>query len=284
MELFGAIEAGGTKFVCGVGTGPDDIEITQFPTGSPAETLAGAVAWLSARSAGGLKAVGIGSFGPLDLNPDSPRYGFITSTPKAAWRNFDLAGAVRNALHAPVYIDTDVNAAILAEARWGAAQDLSSCLYLTIGTGIGGGAIVSRRLLHGLTHPEMGHIRIPRDRPSDPFPGICPYHGDCLEGLASGPAIEARWGQRAEHLGFGHRAWLLEAKYLAYGIANYVCMLSPQRIFLGGGVMRQTQLYAMIRAELEAILGGYFQNLPDIVPASLGERAGVLGALALAQV
>ncbi len=280
---FGAIEAGGTKFVCGVGTGPHDIVTTQIATTSPAATIAETVAWLSAQSSGGdLSAVGIGSFGPVDLNPDSPSWGYITSTPKAAWRNVDLAGAIRKGLGAPVRFDTDVNAAVLGEARWGAARSIANCLYLTIGTGIGGGAMVSGRLLHGLTHPEMGHVRIPHDLLEDPFRGDCPYHGDCLEGLASGPAIEARWGVRPEELAPDHPGWALEAKYLAYGIANYVCTLSPERILLGGGVMRQAGLYSMINAELERLLAGYVSKMPLVMPSQLGGLAGVLGALALA--
>jgi fructokinase len=216
------------------------------------------------------------------LNPDSPTWGYITSTPKAAWRNFDLAGAIREALGVPVPFDTDVNAAVLGEARWGAARGVANCLYLTVGTGIGGGAIVSGRLLHGLTHPEMGHVRIPHDLAEDPFAGACPYHGDCLEGLASGPAIEARWGVKPEELAPDHPAWALEAKYLAYGIANYVCTLSPERILLGGGVMRQTGLYPAITRELERVLAGYVSKIPLAIPPQLGGLAGVLGALALA--
>lgn len=280
MGIFGAIEAGGTKFVCGAGTGPEDIVTTEIPTTTPAATVAEAVSWLS--SNGKVNAIGIGSFGPVDLNPDSPTWGYITSTPKAAWRNFDLAGATREALGVPVRFDTDVNAAVLGEARWGAGRGVANCLYLTVGTGIGGGAIVSGRLLHGLTHPEMGHIRIPHDLAEDPFAGACPYHGDCLEGLASGPAIEARWGVKPEELPPDHPAWDLEAKYLAYGIANYVCTLSPERILLGGGVMRQTGLYPAINAELERILAGYVSKIPLAMPAQLGGLAGVLGALALA--
>ena len=283
-KAFGAIEAGGTKFVCGVGTGPDDIVTIEIPTTSPAATIAGVISWLSARSPdGGLVEVGIGSFGPVDLIADSPSWGYITSTPKAAWRNFDLAGAIGKGLGVPVRFDTDVNAALLGEARWGAARDIANCLYLTIGTGIGGGAIVSGRLLHGLTHPEMGHVRIPHDLAEDPFAGVCPYHGDCLEGLASGPAIEARWGVKAEELAPGHPAWALEAKYLAYGIANYVCTLSPERILLGGGVMRRADLYFMIAKELERVLAGYVSKIPAVLPPQLGGLAGVLGALALAQ-
>ena len=278
MAVFGGIEAGGTKFVCGIGTGPDDLVTTHIPTTSPEATVAEAVAWIGEKSAGRLSAVGIGSFGPVDL-----RSGFITSTPKAAWRNYDLSGAFGKALGVPVRFDTDVNAAVLGEARWGAARDVSNCLYLTVGTGVGGGAVVGGKILHGLTHPEMGHVRIPHDSAADPYAGGCPYHGDCLEGLASGPAIEARWGVPGWDLPRDHPAWVLEARYLALGIANFICTLSPERILIGGGVMRQTQLYAMVREEVGRILVGYVELLPDIIPPGLGEFAGVLGALALAE-
>jgi fructokinase len=279
MGVLGAIEAGGTKFVCGVGTGPEDLVTTQIPTTSPEATVGEAIAWFEARKP---SVVGIGSFGPVDLNPASPTWGHITSTPKAAWRDYDLAGAIARGLGAPVRFNTDVNAAVLGEARWGAARGVSSCLYLTVGTGIGGGAMVSGRILHGLSHPEMGHVRIPHDLARDPFPGSCPYHGDCLEGLASGPALRARWGAPGSELAADHPAWALEAEYLAYGIANFVCTLSPERILLGGGVMEQAHLYDMVRSALERILGGYVSELPAVIPPELGSRAGVLGALALA--
>jgi fructokinase len=276
--MLGAIEAGGTKFVCGVGTGPEDLITTRIRTSSPEATVAAAVHWIGEQSTGQLSAVGIGSFGPVDLNT-----GFITSTPKAAWRNFDLVGAVEKGLGVPVCFDTDVNAAVLGEARWGAARDVANCLYLTIGTGIGGGAIVGGQIVHGLTHPEMGHIRIPHDMAADPYAGACPYHGDCLEGLASGPAIEERWGAPAWDLPPDHPAWVLEAHYLALGSANFICALSPERILIGGGVMRQSQLYEMVGQEVGRILAGYVDKLPGIGPPGLGELAGVLGALALAE-
>jgi fructokinase len=290
MSLFGAIEAGGTKFVCGVGTGPEDLETVQFPTTSPEATLQGAVDFFRERAAGKLRAVGIASFGPIDLHTDSPTYGYITSTPKEGWRNLDIVGAIGRALDVPVGFDTDVNGSALGEARWGAAQGLTDFLYLTVGTGIGGGALVHGRILHGLTHPEMGHIRVPHDLTRDPYPGGCPYHADCLEGLASGPAMEARWGAPAQALPADHRAWKLEARYLALGLANWVCTLSPQRIVMGGGVMQQAHLFPAIREELAQILNGYIQA-PEIterrenfvVPPKLGSRAGVLGGLALAQ-
>ncbi len=290
MGVFGGIEAGGTKFVCGVGTGPHDLETVRIPTTSPEETVAAAAAFFRERSVGGLRAVGIASFGPVDLDPGSPRFGHITSTPKQGWQNFDLAGAVRRSLDVPVGFDTDVNGAVLGEARWGAARGLADAMYLTVGTGIGGGAIVHGRVLHGLMHPEMGHIRIPHDLAADPYPGCCPYHGDCLEGLASGPAIEARWGGPAQGLGAGHPAWALEARYLALALTAWVCTLSPRRIVLGGGVMEQPQLFPLIRMELARLLNGYIRmrDLTEgldryVVPPQLGGRAGVLGALVLAE-
>ena len=291
--LFGAIEAGGTKFVCLVGSGPEDLRAeTRFPTTTPDATIRNAVEFLRAEQGrqGPLAAVGIASFGPVDLQPRSPTYGFITSTPKPGWANVDIVGAARAALEVPVGFDTDVNAAGLAEWRWGAARGLDSVLYLTVGTGIGGGGLVDGRLLHGLVHPEMGHIRIPHDLSADPFPGACPFHGDCLEGLASGPAMRARWQQAAEDLLDDHPAWLLEAQYLALAVVNFVCTLSPQRIVMGGGVMSHPPLLGMIRAQVVELLNNYVRA-PEvieqineyIVAPALAARAGVLGGLALAE-
>ena len=238
----------------------------------------------------GLRAIGIGSFGPVDLHRDSLSYGHITATPKLAWRNFNLAGAVRNALNLPIGFDTDVNAAALGEARWGGAQTVADFLYVTVGTGIGGGALVRGNPLHGLQHPEMGHIRVPHDWAQDAYAGICPYHGDCLEGLASGPAIEARWGCAAADLLPDHQAWELEAHYLALGLMNWVTILSPRRVVLGGGVMQQAQLFPLVRRKVREQLNRYIpcRELLDgideyIVPSPLGERAGVLGARVLAE-
>jgi len=278
--LYGAVEAGGTKFICGVGTAPDDLRTVRIPTGTPAVTIDAVISFL--RGAGKLSAVGIGSFGPICTDVRLPEWGHITSTPKVAWRNSDLAGRIRAALGVPVGFDTDVNAAALAEARWGASRDVTDSLYLTVGTGIGGGAIAGGRVVHGMSHPEMGHVRVPHDRSVDPFEGCCPYHGDCLEGLASGPAILARWGKAAEELPVGHPAWALEAHYLALAVVNFACTLAPARVILGGGVMRQTQLFGLIRAEAERLVGGYFA-LPEIVGPVLGDRAGVCGGLVLAE-
>jgi fructokinase len=276
----GGIEAGGTKFICAIGSGPDDLETSEIPTTGPEETIQRAVNFFKTR--GPIGTIGIASFGPIDPNPKSNTFGYITSTPKLAWRNFDFASAMRAALGTDIAFDTDVNAAALGEFRWGAAQGLTDFLYLTVGTGIGGGGMSNGRLMHGRVHPEMGHIRIPRNIERDPFAGCCPYHGDCLEGLASAPAIESRWGEAAGRLPARHSAWDLEAHYLALGLCNWIYTLSPQRVILGGGVMRREELFPLIRVKLVALLGDYL-DAPEIVPPQLGARAGVLGAIALAQ-
>jgi fructokinase len=291
MPVFGGIEAGGTKFVCAAGTGPDDIlSEARYRTTLPEETLANAVAFFQELPQDQTPAaIGIGSFGPVDPDPSSPTFGHITTTPKPGWANTDVAGAFRQALGLPIGFDTDVNAAALGELRWGAAQGLDTFIYLTIGTGIGGGGLANGRLLHGLIHPEMGHIRVPR-HPEDDYAGFCPFHGDCLEGLAAGPAIEGRWGSPGEMLPPDHPAWQMEAYYLASGLVNLILALSPQRIVLGGGVMSQEYLFPMIRSQVQTLLGGYLQSPAIseridqyIVPAALGGDAGVLGAIALAE-
>jgi fructokinase len=292
MPVFGGIEAGGTKFVCAVGTGPADLrDEIRFPTTTPAETMGRALDYFKEQAAREpLAAVGIASFGPVDPNPNSPTFGYITSTPKPGWANTDFGQAISRALGLPVGFDTDVNGAALGEHRWGAAQGLDSFIYLTIGTGIGGGGLMNGRLMHGLVHPEMGHILLP-PHPDDPHPeGFCPYHGHCLEGMASGPAIEKRWGQRAEALPPDHPACTLESYYLALGLVDFICTLSPQRLIVGGGVMAQPHLFALLRRQVQALLNGYVQSpvilerIDDyIVPPALGSRAGVLGAIALAE-
>ena len=288
MTLLGGVEAGGTKFVCAVGRGPDDVRAeARFATTTPAETLARVVAFF--REHAPLAALGVASFGPVDLQPRSPAFGSITTTPKPGWQHVDLVGPLRRALGVPVRVDTDVSAAALAEHRWGAARDVTTLVYVTIGTGIGGGILVNGRPVHGLLHPELGHVRVPHDRAADPFPGACPHHGDCWEGLASGPALAVRWRQTPERLPDTHPAWELEARYLALGLVNVLLTVSPERIVLGGGVMTRTQLFPLIRAEIVRLLGGYLQSpalkegIDDyLVPPALGDRAGVLGALALA--
>jgi fructokinase len=289
--LIGGIEAGGTKFVCSVGTGPDDLgEESRFPTTTPQETLGRSVAFFQEQEAkyGKLDAIGVAAFGPLDPHPASPTFGTITSTPKPGWANADFAGVLRAHFDVPIGFDTDVNGAALSEGKWGAAQGLDTFLYLTIGTGIGGGAVVNGMLLHGLVHPEMGHIRLNHDWQADPYPGHCPYHGDCLEGMAAGPAIEERWGKKGQQLDPDHPAWELEASYLAQALHSLTVVLSPQRIIMGGGVMDVPGLIEKVRAKTVAYLNGYVRHPAItvqiesyIVPPGLGNKAGVLGAIAL---
>jgi fructokinase len=290
-DLYGGIEAGGTKFVCAVGSGPTDIHaLTQFPTTTPQDTLDRAVDFFKEQQRKvNIMGIGIGTFGPVNLNPDSSKFGYITTTPKPGWSDTNFKGVIEERLKLPVKIDTDVNAAALAEYRWGAAQNLHTFLYLTIGTGIGGGGMADGRLLHGLTHPEMGHIRIPHDWQKDPFPGFCPYHGDCFEGLAAGPSIKNRYGERGETLSEDHPVWPLLADYISLALTNFICILSPQRIILGGGVMEQDHLLRSIRTRTQSLLNGYV-NAPEIlehidkyiVRPELRGKAGVLGAIALA--
>ena len=286
--LFAGLEGGGTKFVCAVATGPEDIRAQEsFPTTTPEETIGKAISFLKRHEP--FAALGIASFGPCDLDPRSPAYGHITSTPKAGWENVNLLGIFRREFPVPVGFDTDVNVAALGEWKWGAGRGLDTVLYLTVGTGIGGGGVINGRMLHGLIHPEMGHIRVPRVA-DDTFAGNCPYHGDCLQGLAAGPAIEARWGKPAEELQPDHPAWSLEAAYLALAVNDLICVLSPQRIILGGGVMYQRHLFPLIRQKVKRLLNGYIQSPlilerieEFIVPPGLGDRSGVLGAIALAE-
>jgi fructokinase len=290
--LVGAIETGGTKIACAVGTGPGDLRATAaFPTTTPAETLGRALDFFRDQMRHApIAALGIAAFGPLDLDPASATYGAITTTPKPGWAGTDLVTIFRDGLVVPVAIDTDVNAAAVGEHRWGAARGLDALVYVTVGTGIGGGALVGGRPLHGLGHPEMGHIRVPHDRDADPFAGACPYHGDCLEGLASAPAVARRWGRRPEALAAHHPAWALEARYLALGLVSAIGLLAPRRIVLGGGLLRQPVLLPLVRAQVLGLLNGYVPaaaiggRMDDyLVQPALGSRAGVLGALALAQ-
>lgn len=279
--VYGAIEAGGTKFVCAVGNEKGDIlEQVQFPTTVPSETMAQVIDFFRPFD---LKAIGIGSFGPIDINHDSSSYGYITSTPKLAWAHYPIVQTIKDALNVPIGFNTDVNAAALGESVFGAAKGLDSCLYITVGTGIGAGAVVNGQLLQGWSHPEMGHILV-RRHPDDSYEGACPYHQDCLEGLAAGPAIEKRWGQKGIELEQRAEVWEMEAFYLAQALMQYILVLSPKRIVLGGGVMKQAHLFPLIREHVSRLLNGYV-SLPDmetyIVPPGLGDRAGITGALLL---
>ena len=285
MTLYGGIESGGTKWECAIGTGPDDVRAaTTVPTTTPEETIGRVVDFFL--SEGPVDALGIGSFGPIDARAGSPTWGYVTTTPKPGWSNTDVGQEIRRRLGVPVAFDTDVNAAALGEHRWGAGRGLRSLWYVTVGTGIGGGAIVDGTLLHGLSHPEFGHLRVPHDLDADPFAGSCPYHGDCLEGLASGTALEARWGAPAGDLQNNDAAWALEARYLALGFVAVVAVLSPERIIVGGGVGRRPGLLPLVHRELTALMNGYHGFEPPgdyLTEPGLGSRAGVLGAIALAE-
>jgi fructokinase len=284
VSIYGGIESGGSKWQCAIGTGPDDVRATEtIPTTTPDETIGHAVDFFLRN--GPVDAVGIGSFGPIDARPGSTTWGYVTTTPKPGWSNTDVGQEIRRRLSVPVAFDTDVNAAAVGEHRWGAGRGLGSLWYVTVGSGIGGGAVVDGRLLRGLHHPEFGHLRIPHDRDADPFDGVCPYHGDCLEGLASGLALEARWGKPATELDDEH-AWALEARYLALGLVAVIAVLSPERIVVGGGVAQRPGLHALVRHEVTALMNGYQSfNAADgyITQPALGQHAGVLGAIALAE-
>jgi fructokinase len=292
-RLYGGIEGGGTKFICAVGTGPGNIRAeARIPTTTPEETISQVVDFFKHQedSLGRLSAIGFACFGPLDPKPDSPTYGHILPTPKPGWTGANVVGMLQSAFDLPIGFDTDVNGAALGEWRWGKAQGLETFIYLTIGTGIGGGAFVEGKPLHGLLHPEMGHIPVKHDLIKDPFEGVCPFHGDCLEGLASGVAIEARWGQRGNSLSPGHLAWELEADYIAQALASYSYILSPQRIIVGGGIGSVPHLLPKIQKRTRGYINGYIQsdiilkNIETyIVSPGLRNRSGILGAIALAE-
>ncbi len=280
----GALEAGGTKMVCAIGDENGNIkERVSIPTKTPEETIPLLVDFFKQRE---IDALGIGCFGPLELNPKAEKYGYITTTTKLAWRNFDFLGSMKNALQCPVGFDTDVNGSVLGEVTFGQAKGKSCALYLTIGTGIGAGIYIEGKLLHGMLHPEAGHVLITR-KETDIYEGKCPYHKNCLEGLASGPAIEGRYGKKAADLAEEEDVWDLEADYIAQALTGYILTLSPEIIILGGGVMHQMQLFPLIRKKVTEYLGGYVntEELSDmehyIVPASLHDDQGIMGCLEL---
>jgi fructokinase len=293
MKLFGGIEAGGTKFVCAVGSANGDIQDKiVIPTTTVTETMSQVIEYFKkAHKNQPLSAIGIASFGPIELNRDSLHYGYITTAPKTGWNYFDFLGTMYNSFALPLGWDTDVNSAALGEYRFGTAKNLDTFIYITVGTGIGAGGMVSGKLMHGLTHPEMGHIFIPYDDKKDKFVGVCPFHGNCLEGLASGPAIKKRWKvDTALDLPPQHPAWDLEADYLAAAFANYILILSTQMIIVGGGVMKQKELLPKICTRVKTLLNGYIKHekiiakIDDyIVQPGLGEQSGICGALVLAE-
>ncbi|MFT3741787.1 MAG: ROK family protein [Gammaproteobacteria bacterium] len=293
MHQFIGIEGGGTKFVCAYGSGPDDLhDRTVIKTGKPEETIPEIFEYIrSVLKKVDIKAIGISVFGPLDLNKASKTYGYILPTAKVEWSNFDMVGAFQREFNLPIGFDTDVNGAAIGEYRWGAAQGLSDFIYLTIGTGIGGGAMINNKLLHGAQHPEMGHIMIYQDKTVDPFEGVCSHHKNCLEGLASGPSMKVRWNvNSALDLPEDHPAWDIEAHYLGIALATYTMTLCPHRIIMGGGVMRQAHLLPKVRKEMLKVLNGYILNETVathtdqyVIGPGLVENSGILGAIALAE-
>ena len=283
----GALEAGGTKMVCALGDENGKIyDRASFPTLMPEDTIGQLIEYFRDKQ---IEALGIGSFGPLCLDPEAPNYGDITTTPKPGWKDYPLMRTFADALGIPIGIDTDVNAAALGEATYGAGRGLDNLVYYTIGTGVGGGALVEGKLVHGMVHPEMGHMLL-RPVAGDPSPrGFCPYHDGCVEGMLCGPAIEKRWGKSAKELPEDHPAWDIEAEYIAQLCMNTIVMFSPKRIVLGGGVMHQTHLFPRVRRRTLELLNGYvahdsvLNGIDDyIVPPGLGDNAGAVGSLILA--
>ena len=286
MKLYGALEAGGTKMVCAIGDENGNIlERVSIPTRTPAETMGPMLDFFRGK---GICALGIGCFGPVDLNKKSPTYGYITSTPKLAWQNYPIVAEFEKALAVPVGFDTDVNAAALGEATWGCTKDVENSIYITVGTGVGVGVIINGKPYHGMIHPEGGHILLSR-HPEDPMVGSgCPFHENCLEGLAAGPSLEKRWGVKGAELSGRKEVWELEAYYIGQAIADYILLLSPERIVLGGGVTHQEGLLALVRQEAVKQLAGYIRAEalihPEtyIVGVSLNDNQGVMGAVKLA--
>ncbi|BBH22926.1 putative fructokinase [Paenibacillus baekrokdamisoli] len=284
--IIGAVEAGGTKFVCGIGNEEGVIqERVSFPTERPEETLAQVIDYFRDKQ---VESIGVGTFGPINIDPLSPLYGYVTTTPKPGWGNYPFLPELKKVFDIPFGWDTDVNAAALGEATWGAAKGLDSCLYYTIGTGVGVGVYAEGKLVHGLVHPEGGHV-LTRRHPDDTYEGFCPYHGDCLEGMAAGPALEGRWKVKGSELQPDHPAWAMEAFYIGQAITSAVLLMSPKKVILGGGVMHQMHLFPMIREEVKKNLNGYIsaqallEGMDDyIVPPGLGDNAGLSGSLALA--
>ena len=286
MKLYGALEAGGTKMVCAIGDENGNIlERISIPTRTPAETMGPMIDFFRGK---GIRALGIGCFGPVDLKKGSRTYGYITSTPKLAWQNYPIVAEFEKALGVPVGFDTDVNAAALGEATWGCTRDVNNSIYITVGTGVGVGVIIGGKPYNGMLHPEGGHILLAR-HPDDPMVGSgCPFHENCLEGLAAGPSLEKRWGIKGAELTGRKEVWQLEAYYIGQALADYILILSPERIVLGGGVTHQEGLLALIRQETAKQLAGYIRTAAIdhldsyIVGVSLNDNQGVMGAVKLA--
>ena len=288
MAVIAAVEAGGTKFICGLGNEKGEIiDKINIPTTTPEETMSKVIEYFKDKK---FDVMGVGSFGPIDPVKNSETYGYITKTPKPYWSDYNIIGELKKHFNVPMEFDTDVNGAALAEAWWGAGKGLKNIIYITVGTGIGAGAVVNGIMLQGLTHPEMGHIFL-KKHPDDKFQGRCPFHKDCLEGMAAGPAIEDRWGKKGQEMANDDRVWEMEAYYLAQALVNYILILSPQKIIMGGGVMKQQQLFPLIRKYVQEFLNNYvykreiLEKIDEyIVYPGLGDEAGFTGSIALGKI
>ena len=288
MAVIAAVEAGGTKFICGLGNEKGEIiDKINIPTTTPEETMSKVIEYFKDKK---FDVMGVGSFGPIDPVKNSETYGYITKTPKPYWSDYNIIGELKKHFNVPMEFDTDVNGAALAEAWWGAGKGLKNIIYITVGTGIGAGAVVNGTMLQGLTHPEMGHIFL-KKHPDDKFQGRCPFHKDCLEGMAAGSAIEDRWGKKGQEMANDDRVWEMEAYYLAQALVNYILILSPQKIIMGGGVMKQQQLFPLIRKYVQEFLNNYVYKREIlekidkyIVYPGLGDEAGFTGSIALGKI
>ncbi len=294
LDYFIGIEGGGTKYKIVAASDPENVLCrTTIPTTSPEETISKIISFLVpllADNADRIRAIGLGQFGPIQVNPAAQDYGAILNTPKAGWCGVNLISELRKITSLPIALDTDVNAAAMGELHYGAGQGLSDFFYITIGTGIGGALILNKRIVHGLLHPELGHMLVPHNTGNDPFEGICRFHKDCFEGLASGPALLARWKKPAETLTEDHQAWDLESTYIAQALVNLFLTVMPQRFILGGGIMQQRHLFPRISRKFCQLINDYIDVLkiiPEmdqyIRPPHLDHDAGMFGAIALAK-
>lgn len=283
--LYGAIEAGGTKFVCAVGNKEyKTLDKISIETTNPEETLEQVIYFFNKYKAE-ISSIGIGSFGPIDSDLNSDKYGFITNTPKLLWKDFDFLGTLKSVFNIPMYWTTDVNASANGEYHFGHGKDLSSIVYVTIGTGVGGGAIQNGEFIGGASHPEMGHM-IVHPHSSAEKSGNCPYHDFCLEGLASGPAIEHRTGVKGKDLDTNSIEWDIEAYYIAQAVYNITYTLRPERVILGGGVMNKELLLEKVQNQYQELAGNYL-DIDDIktyiVMPKLGDEAALKGCYKLAE-
>ena len=289
-NLYGSLEAGGTKFICAVADEEfNTVEELQFPTTTPQETLKKTADFFAKFK--NLAAIGIGSFGPIDVDPKSKTYGYITTTPKPNWANVDVVGALKKRVDVPIYFTTDVNSSAYGEvyARNNRGENIETLVYYTIGTGIGAGVIQRGEFIGGTSHPEMGHVYVSK-HPIDVannFDGVCPFHKGCLEGLAAGPSLEARTGVRGEHIDITSDVWDIQASYIAQAAIQATLTFRPEKIVFGGGVMAQNHMVERVHRMFEELLNGYVPTPPVkdfiVTPAVDNNGSATLGNFVLAK-